>query len=248
MENVENELANIQQMVVLKEEELQVEENKRNQFIIDMNLKQQVLQDLEKEYAETEQKLCHNNSIIQEKDALLNGEINPKLLKLHEQKDLVGELERQLASKEVDKKDMLMLVSRRTNEVHLESKSRLESLKIILDENLALVSKSTSEVGTLRNEIANKEQYYNKEINRITQEEENKVELAVKPVLEDYEKSQLKKLESEWQKFKSPQPSRRIQFATKGKNLETASPFDVVLDSQEKTNRQPKSIFQPRQV
>jgi len=51
-------------------------------------------------------------------------------------------------------------------------------------------------------------------------------------------------MELELEQFKSPAQSKKIQFALKGKNLETASPFDVVLDSQERTNQFPKPISQ----
>ena len=74
------------------------------------------------------------------------------------------------------------------------------------------------------------------------QGEKEKVDQAVKPILKDYKATQLKKMQPESQKFRSPLPSKQITFAKKGFNLETASPFDVDLNSQEKTNRQPQQV------
>merc|ERR1719510_608471 len=162
-----------------------------------------------------------------------------ELKKLEETK---GEQEIFLASKEAEKEETVESVRRRTNEVHLESKARLDILKTNLDENAAILRELASKSSKLGNEVTEREKYYAMELEKLAQEETAKVERTVKPLLQDYKETQRKKMESELQSFKSPKSTKKIQFAPKGSNLETASPFDVVYDSQEKTNRQPRQI------
>lgn len=247
VESIEEVKDRINNLIFNKNEEIQTEKNKIDQYSGDMKSKQEFLKDLEEKCTEKYAKLSDDNVIFKEQERLLLEEINPMILKLEELKDMYGIQEKQLVSKEIEKKDMLTLVSRRTNEVHLESKAKLAALAANLDENLKILRDLTSEVGKLENDITNKEHYHIKEWERISLEERDKVDLAVKPVLKNYEETQVKKMESEWEQFKSPAQNKRIQFAKKGKNLETASPFDVVLDSQEKTNQFPKLNYQPTQ-
>lgn len=246
IENIELHKERITEEIARMIEQLDTEETKRNQLIADLQMKVQAVEEIKKQVDEEKLKLLMTKETIQQRESLLRGDIAPKLAELKELQGQVEEQEKLLVSKEAEKKEKQLSVRHITNEFHLQMKENLDLLKIRLDSKLAEANDISSMLSNLENEATEKEQHYSKELERITQDEKEKIDQAVKPILQEHEATQLKEMQSKWQKFKSPLPSKRISFAKQGFNLETSSPFDITLDSQEKTNRLPKQVITPR--
>lgn len=244
-ENFESEKRSLEEAITSRGEEIKKEENKRNELACNLHDKTPLLENIHAELSNKEAALRNKNEILAQKEFILENEINPKEHQLNEMREIAAELEVQIEAKENEKRETLGLVSRRTNALDTESKANLAALKNQLDHSLSQGRELAAEVGNLQNAIESKRQYCLQELEKLKADEERKVDLAVSPVLEDYEKTKLAELESAWKPFKSPPTSRRIQFSTKGLNLETASPFDIVLDSQDKTNKEPRRLVIP---
>merc|ERR1712133_197365 len=215
--------------------------------------KEETLQILQQECDKSCQKLSAEETTFNEKPTLLQDTLRPRLEELKKLREVLKVADLEVAAKEKEKNEMLMLVSRRTNEASMEFKAKLDALKTSLVEKMDFFKETVTVVENLGKEVSAQEYYHKEELERIRTEEKKKIENAVEPVLRSYEEKRVTEVEAQWQKelkdleksqssFLSPTRSKKIQFSTKGRNLETSSPFDVILDSQDKTNRPPKLI------
>merc|ERR1712165_364526 len=98
-----------------------------------------------------------------------------------------------------EKNEMLMYVSRRTNEASLQSKAKLDELKASLDEKMNLFKDTSSMVEKLEQEVSVQEEFLKGELERVNREEKKKIENAVEPVLRNYEDRRSKEVEKQWQ-------------------------------------------------
>merc|ERR1719295_627329 len=252
LENIEGRKNNLDKLINDENTEIQAELDKKNELKIQLSSKEETLQILNQECENSCQKLSTEETTFNEKLALLQDSLRPRLEELKKLREVLEVADLEVAAKEKEKNEMLMLVSRRTNEASLESKAKLDALKTSLVEKMNFFKETTTVEENLGKEVSAQEYHYNEELERVRVEEKKKIVNAVEPVLRSYEERRVKEVEAQWQKelkdleksqssFMSP-TRRKIQFSTKGRNLETSSPFEVILDSQDKTNRPPKLI------
>jgi len=253
LENIEGRKNSLDTLINDENTAIQAELDKKNELKMQLGSKEETLQILKQECENSCQKLSTEETTYNEKLALLQDTLRPRLKELKKLKEVLEVADLEVAAKEKEKNEMLMLVSRRTNEASMESKAKLDALKTTLAEKMDFFKETVTVVENLGKEVSAQEHYYKEELERVRTEEKKKIENAVEPVLRSYEERRVAEVEAQWQKelkeleksqsnFLSPARSKKIQFSTKGRNLETSSPFDVILDSQDKTNRPPKLV------
>jgi len=254
LENIESRKANLDELINTEKSQIESEVGKRDENQSLLSNKVKMLEELVKECENSCNKVSQTEISLHEKQNLLQNNLRPRMEELKRLKDVVETADIEVSVKEKEKNEMLMYVSRRTNEASLQSKAKLDDLKASLDEKMNLFKDTSSMVEKLEQEVSIQEEFLKGELERVNREEKNKIENAVEPVLRNYEDRRSKEVEKQWQeelananKILSPAERKKVQFSTKGVNLETSSPIVINLDSQDKTNRPPKLAVFPKQ-
>jgi len=254
LENIESRKANLDELINTEKSHIESEVGKRDENQSQLSIKEKMLEELVKECENSCNKVSQTEISLHEKQNLLQNNLRPRMEELKRLKDVVETADIEVSVKEKEKNEMLMYVSRRTNEASLQSKAKLDDLKASLDEKMNLFKDTSSMVEKLEQEVSVQEEFLKGELERVNREEEKKIENAVEPVLRNYEDRRSKEVEKQWQdelananKILSPAERKKVQFSTKGVNLETSSPIVINLDSQDKTNRPPKLAMFPKQ-
>jgi len=254
LENIESRKANLDELINAEKSLIESEVGKRDENQSQLSNKEKMLEELAKECENSCNKVSQTEISLHEKQNLLQNNLRPRMEELKRLKDVVETADIEVSVKEKEKNEMLMYVSRRTNEASLQSKAKLDELKASLDEKMNLFKDTSSMVEKLEQEVSVQEEFLKGELERVNREEKKKIENAVEPVLRNYEDRRSKEVEKQWQeeltnanKILSPAERKKIQFSTKGVNLETSSPIVINLDSQDKTNRPPKLAVFPKQ-
>lgn len=254
LENIESRKVNLDELINAEKSLIESEVGKRDENQSQLSNKEKMLEELVKECENSCNKVSQTEISLHEKQNLLQNNLRPRMEELKRLKDVVETADIEVSVKEKEKNEMLMYVSRRTNEASLQSKAKLDELKASLDEKMNLFKVTSSIVEKLEQEVSVQEEFLKGELERVNREEEKKIENAVEPVLRNYEDRRSKEVEKQWQeeltnanKILSPAERKKIQFSTKGVNLETSSPIVINLDSQDKTNRPPKLAVFPKQ-
>jgi len=254
LENIESRKANLDELINTEKSHIESEAGKRDENQSQLSNKEKMLEELVKECENSCNKVSQTEISLHEKQNLLQNNLRPRMEELKRLKDVVETADIEVSVKEKEKNEMLMYVSRRTNEASLQSKAKLDELKASLDEKMNLFKDTSSMVEKLEQEVSVQEEFLKGELERVNREEKKKIENAVEPVLRNYEDRRSKEVEKQWQdelananKILSPAERKKIQFSTKGVNLETSSPIVINLDSQDKTNRPPKLAMFPKQ-
>merc|ERR1712156_76600 len=254
LESIESRKANLDELINAEKSLIESEVGKRDENQSQLSNKEKMLEELAKECENSCNKVSQTEISLHEKQNLLQNTIRPRMEELKRLKDVVETADIEVSVKEKEKNEMLMYVSRRTNEASLQSKAKLDELKASLDEKMNLFKDTSSMVEKLEQEVSVQEEFLEGELERVNREEKKKIENAVEPVLRNYEDRRSKEVEKQWQeeltnanKILSPAERKKVQFSTKGVNLETSSPIVINLDSQDKTNRPPKLAVFPKQ-
>jgi len=254
LENIESRKANLDELINTEKSHIESEAGKRDENQSQLSNKEKMLEELVKECENSCNKVSQTEISLHEKQNLLQNNLRPRMEELKRLKDVVETADIEVSVKEKEKNEMLMYVSRRTNEASLQSKAKLDELKASLDEKMNLFKDTSSMVEKLEQEVSVQEEFLKGELERVNREEKKKIENAVEPVLRNYEDRRSKEVEKQWQdelananKILSPAERKKVQFSTKGVNLETSSPIVINLDSQDKTNRPPKLAMFPKQ-
>merc|ERR1712156_94318 len=254
LENIESRKANLDELINAEKSLIESQVGKRNENQSQLSNKEKMLEELAKECENSCNKVSQTEISLHEKQNLLQNNLRPRMEELKRLKDVVETADIEVSVKEKEKNEMLMYVSRRTNEASLQSKAKLDELKASLDEKMNLFKDTSSMVEKLEQEVSVQEEFLKGELERVNREEKKKIENAVEPVLRNYEERRSKEVEKQWQeeltnanKILSPAERKKVQFSTKGVNLETSSPIVINLDSQDKTNRPPKLAVFPKQ-
>jgi len=254
LENIESRKANLDELINTEKSQIESEVGKRDENQSLLSNKEKMLEELVKECENSCNKVSQTEISLHEKQNLLQNNLRPRMEELKRLKDVVETADIEVSVKEKEKNEMLMYVSRRTNEASLQSKAKLDELKASLDEKMNLFKDTSSMVEKLEQEVSIQEEFLKGELERVNREEKKKIENAVEPVLRNYEDRRSKEVEKQWQeelananKILSPAERKKVQFSTKGVNLETSSPIVINLDSQDKTNRPPKLAVFPKQ-
>jgi len=254
LENIESRKANLDELINAEKSLIESEVGKRDENQSQLSNKEKMLEELAKECENSCNKVSQTEISLHEKQNLLQNNLRPRMEELKRLKDVVETADIEVSVKEKEKNEMLMYVSRRTNEASLQSKAKLDELKASLDEKMNLFKDTSSMVEKLEQEVSVQEEFLKGELERVNREEKKKIENAVEPVLRNYEDRRSKEVEKQWQeeltnanKILSPAERKKVQFSTKGVNLETSSPIVINLDSQDKTNRPPKLAVFPKQ-
>jgi len=254
LESIESRKANLDELINAEKSLIESEVGKRDENQSQLSNKEKMLEELAKECENSCNKVSQTEISLHEKQNLLQNNLRPRMEELKRLKDVVETADIEVSVKEKEKNEMLMYVSRRTNEASLQSKAKLDELKASLDEKMNLFKDTSSMVEKLEQEVSVQEEFLKGELERVNREEKKKIENAVEPVLRNYEDRRSKEVEKQWQeeltnanKILSPAERKKVQFSTKGVNLETSSPIVINLDSQDKTNRPPKLAVFPKQ-
>jgi len=254
LENIESRKVNLDELINAEKSLIESEVGKRDENQSQLSNKEKMLEELAKECENSCNKVSQTEISLHEKQNLLQNNLRPRMEELKRLKDVVETADIEVSVKEKEKNEMLMYVSRRTNEASLQSKAKLDELKASLDEKMNLFKDTSSMVEKLEQEVSVQEEFLKGELERVNREEKKKIENAVEPVLRNYEDRRSKEVEKQWQeeltnanKILSPAERKKVQFSTKGVNLETSSPIVINLDSQDKTNRPPKLAVFPKQ-
>merc|ERR1712223_1215017 len=144
LQNIESRKANLDELINAEKSLIESEVGKRDENQSQLSNKEKMLEELAKECENSCNKVSQTEISLHEKQNLLQNSLRPRMEELKRLKDVVGTADIEVSVKEKEKNEMLMYVSRRTNEASLQSKAKLDELKASLDEKMNLFKDTSS--------------------------------------------------------------------------------------------------------
>merc|ERR1712223_931710 len=144
LENIESRKANLDELINAEKSLIESEVGKRDENQSQLSNKEKMLEELAKECENSCNKVSQTEISLHEKQNLLQNNLRPRMEELKRLKDVVETADIEVSVKEKEKNEMLMYVSRRTNEASLQSKAKLDELKASLDEKMNLFKDTSS--------------------------------------------------------------------------------------------------------
>merc|ERR1712126_800491 len=144
LENIAGRKNSLDKLINDENTEIQAELDKKNELQSQLRSKEETLQILQQECDKSCQKLSAEETTFNEKLTLLKDSLRPRLEERKKLREVLKVADLEVAAKEKEKNEMLMLVSRRTNEASLESKAKLDALKTSLVEKINFFQETTT--------------------------------------------------------------------------------------------------------